>query len=158
MGKKQPSEQTPVYAVVHASLRTQIFTGQYRPGEDVYKRQAQTRLIREQMGPLLGDACRQAGVLPETVGVISVVGKMCIRDSCYRSARREEAFRPAGREPAYFAAKREPCAGSALRGQQMCIRDRLCTIFPCNTQSISAEKWLHQTKNPSLLVIFPVFR
>ena len=33
MGKKQPSEQTPVYAVVHASLRTQIFTGQYRPGD-----------------------------------------------------------------------------------------------------------------------------
>ena len=33
MRKKQPSEQTPVYAVVHASLRTQIFTGQYRPGD-----------------------------------------------------------------------------------------------------------------------------
>ena len=33
MQKKQPSEQTPVYAVVHASLRTQIFTGQYRPGD-----------------------------------------------------------------------------------------------------------------------------
>ena len=33
MGKKQPSEQPPVYAVVHASLRTQIFTGQYRPGD-----------------------------------------------------------------------------------------------------------------------------
>ena len=34
----------------------------------------------------------------------------------------------------------------------------LCTIFPCNTQSIPAEKWLQQAKNPSLLVIFPVFR
>ena len=34
----------------------------------------------------------------------------------------------------------------------------LCAIFPCNTQSISAEKWLHQAKNPSLLVVFPVFR
>ena len=33
-----------------------------------------------------------------------------------------------------------------------------CTIFPCNTQSIPAEKWLQQAKNPSLLVIFPVFR
>jgi len=34
----------------------------------------------------------------------------------------------------------------------------LCAIFPCNTQSIPAKKWLHQAKNPSLLVIFPVFR
>ena len=41
--------------------------------------EAQTRLIREQMGPLLGDACRQAGVLPETVGVISVVGNPCMQ-------------------------------------------------------------------------------
>ena len=41
--------------------------------------EAQTRLIREQMGSLLGDACRQAGVLPETVGVISVVGNPCIQ-------------------------------------------------------------------------------
>ena len=32
----------------------------------------------------------------------------------------------------------------------------LCAIFPCNTQSIPAEEWLHQSKNPSLLVIFPV--
>ncbi len=41
--------------------------------------EAQTRLIREQMGSLLGDACRQAGVLPETVGVISVVGNPCMQ-------------------------------------------------------------------------------
>ena len=46
--------------------------------------EAQTRLIREQMGSLLGDACRQAGVLPETVGVISVVG---MRDLPLRSAK-----------------------------------------------------------------------
>ena len=32
------------------------------------------------------------------------------------------------------------------------------SIFPCNTQRIPAEKWLHQAKNPSLLVIFPVSR
>ena len=32
-----------------------------------------------------------------------------------------------------------------------------CAPFFCNTQSISAEKWLQQAKNPSLLVIFPVF-
>lgn len=31
------------------------------------------------MGSLLGDACRQAGVLPETVGVISVVGNPCMQ-------------------------------------------------------------------------------
>ena len=33
-----------------------------------------------------------------------------------------------------------------------------CAPFFCNTQSIPAKKWLHQEKNPSLLVIFPVFR
>ena len=32
------------------------------------------------------------------------------------------------------------------------------TSFSLLKQSIPAEKWLHQAKNPSLLVIFPVFR
>lgn len=41
--------------------------------------EAQTRLIREQMASLLEDACRQAGVLPETVGAISVVGNPCMQ-------------------------------------------------------------------------------
>ena len=31
-------------------------------------------------------------------------------------------------------------------------------LGPCNTQSIPAKKWLHQAKNPSPPLIFPVFR
>ena len=31
-------------------------------------------------------------------------------------------------------------------------------IFPWNTSSIPAGKWLAQNKNPTLLVILPVFR
>ena len=52
MRKKQPSEQTPVYAVVHASLRTQIFTGQYRPGD---------------LLPSESHLCREFGASRETV-------------------------------------------------------------------------------------------
>ena len=33
MQKKQPNEHTPVYAAVYTSLRTQIFSGQYKPGD-----------------------------------------------------------------------------------------------------------------------------
>ena len=33
-----------------------------------------------------------------------------------------------------------------------------CTIFPCNTQSSPAEKWLAQHENSSLSVTFSVFR
>ena len=52
MRKKQPSEQTPVYAVVHGSLRTQIFTGQYRPGD---------------MLPSESHLCQEFGASRETV-------------------------------------------------------------------------------------------
>ena len=33
-----------------------------------------------------------------------------------------------------------------------------CAVFPCNTQSIPAEKWLAQHENSSLSVTFSVFR